>query len=164
MEPVVSAYVCRQRVIEAIVNQHADFDPRVVGSVVVLGMGHPQSQTNERTPSVDNSPDATNKSKSDLDMSVDGKAIFAEALAHCFINETVVPKPASWWHDPNQRPLSNQDHLNSLLAKIDEADCVVLLNDDSQYDLDLIHEHNANIVGRARSSLSSRRQSNSQHS
>ncbi len=145
VEPVVAAYICRQRVIETIVAQHSEFDERTVGSVVVLGAGRPQHGDQ----AADGRRHAAQQTSADEGQAADippvnGKAIFTEALAHCFINETVKPRPG--WHDPDEFPLTDEGNREKLLSWLDNADCVVLLEDHADYDLEEIRQHNPNLV------------------
>lgn len=140
VEPVVAAYRCRQNVIQTILDQHNAFDDRPHGSVLVLGYGNPrrkeaQDEITEPLPKQDTS---------DLAANLDGAQIFAEALSQCFVNETITQP---YWHDPDQLPLSEQVNYDRWLNILQErAQCVVVLRDHPDYDMDFIVEQNPNVI------------------
>ncbi len=143
VEPVVAAYRCRQQVIQKILSQHDAFDDRFHGSVLVLGQGKPNKQPDAATAN-ESVAQQTDGGGADQQHRLNGSKIFAETLSHCFVNETI---SQPYWHDPEQLPLSepiNYDRWLTILR--DKAQCVVILRDHPDYDLDFIVQQNPNVI------------------
>lgn len=140
VEPVVSAYRCRRQVFENILDQKTGFDDRLVGSVFVLGQSPPKANDEEEKLEREM---VEFDEKGTRELPVDATKIFSDTLAQCFVSG---PISQPRWHDPASLSLKQPENYERWLKILQNVDCVVLLDDHEDYDVDFIKSQNANVI------------------
>lgn len=137
VEPIVAAYRCRKAVMEAVVSQDSQ---QIKGRVLVLGMGKP-----ENGGSVLESPPAPAGLSTEEAERRRETEVLAETLASGLVNNSI---QKVFWHDPNNGDSgTDQDFSAGKFAEsVSKFDCVVLLKNHANYDLELLRKYAANFV------------------
>jgi predicted RND superfamily exporter protein len=135
VEPVLAAYRCREKIVRGIVESRAGGVPK--SKLGFLGGPDPNN------PAAANSASAVpHEQKLDPNGQpihwIDQTAIFSSV-----INDLVVEAGClKQWHDPTNQPLAEiADSDERWASKLKSFDCVVLVQDHQDYDIDFIREH-----------------------
>ncbi len=167
VEPVLSAYDYRDRILRAVEQQQPDGDH---GSstiwngtrIAILGSADPRKPTSEKpgkpaaqTAKVDSGKVAEDQQDVPAGHSAnpdDVRRVFAKVLGDLLrakgfqgLKRRRMPKRYIAWNDPEKSPISDpkSDQWGKMLSQFD---CVVVLRDDPAYDLDFIKKHAKAVV------------------
>ncbi len=127
VEPIVASYRCRREVLEKIVNNPEN--DRLVGKVLVLGAARPADGVESL------------KDINELPLEEQQLRIFAASLRSNLINQTVAEKAGQSWADPALVKGDEEKFQKWLEAKLQAADCVVLLKSHPAFDIPYIKEN-----------------------
>lgn len=136
VEPIAAAYRCRKAVLDSVVAHGGD---QLKGRVIILGRGRPPLTQSHESSDGDSNGVITKPSASN-----DDSLVLAETLRSCLINNTIQKVE---WHDPVKNPLTEGRATSEKWARyLSEFDCVVLLENHSEYDVDFIQSNATSFV------------------
>jgi hypothetical protein len=140
VEPIAAAYRCRNAVLDSVVAHGGD---QLKGRVIVLGRSRPPLQRIAEGPDGDSNGISAKPSSASED-----SLVLAETLRSCLINNTIQKVE---WHDPIKNPLTEGRATSEKWARyLSEFDCVVLLENHSDYDVDFIKSNATSFVDASR--------------
>lgn len=166
VEPVLDAYQLRDQILRSIAERRlreGELDPGVSDpwlntKIAVLGSPNPRLETSDPDQSAASRGDqqtseATERlaKKSDKDLGVD--RVYARVLSDLLRAKKFVgnrpgrsPKHLIQWHDPASKPLGDKATSDAWGSMLSQFDCVVVLTDHPDYDMNFIRRHAKQLV------------------
>ena len=164
VEPVLGAYELRDEILHSVADRRVQdgqiaadaHDPWLNSRIAVLGLPDPRATDTNPTEATVNMPMCKTTAEtsddlaeqSDKDLGVD--VVFAKVLgdllrAKKFMSGRGGKKHLLWWNDPVANPPGSIAE-DKWAKTLQQFDCVVVLADHPDYDMDFIREHAKHVV------------------
>ena len=164
VEPVLKAYALRDEVLRAVAQQRPDVaDPArrwADTKIAVLGASDPWEEVDQVTDVttlpenvLDGILNPQENARDQDDRSLGVRRVFAQVLADLLRAKGYqgkrsgrLPKQYIAWQDPRKNPLGENAKSEAWAKTLATFDCVVVLQDHSDYDLDFIRQHAKSVI------------------
>jgi hypothetical protein len=164
VEPLLMAYEFRDEILRKVAEQHADVaDPRARWDntkIAILGASDPRDEADDITATIE-LPDIhavdTRLSRSDI-LEQENRLLgvhreFAKVLSDLLRAKGYqgrkgarVPSQYMAWQDPRKNPLKENARSEAWAKQLAALDCVIVLRDHPDYDVDFIRQHARCVV------------------